>query len=102
MEQAIQKAIEGGYEKSDYDLTRFDKLTVVGLPEACAPILLDPLFWQALGKAEGWGKTQNFTERPKDSLLNVWPEEWQVYWHVFIDHIGAKKDVDSFFKKLLK
>lgn len=44
MKNAIQKAAEGGYKvNSKY----------IEMEEAKSYILLDPLFWQALGKAEG-------------------------------------------------
>lgn len=46
IKQAIQKAIEGGYSPSG----RTWKARQVHR------ILLDPLFWQSLGKALGWGE----------------------------------------------
>ena len=45
MEDIIKKAIEGGYpEHTIYHLTRLDNFVQV----------LDPLFFQAIGKACGW------------------------------------------------
>ncbi len=45
MEQIIKKAIEGGYKK------RLCPTSFV----TSKLVTLDPLFWQALGKACGWG-----------------------------------------------
>jgi len=51
--------------------------------------LLDPTFFQALGKALGWN------EKGYDYL-------WVNTWHSFIDHLIAKKDPDDFFKTLIE
>lgn len=56
MENIIKKAIDGGYFIPDiaaYDT--FVKLELIyGLkPEYCC--VLDPIFWQSLGKECGWG-----------------------------------------------
>lgn len=88
MEIAIIKAHESGYKNWRHS----DSM-----------ILLDPLFWQALSKAEGWkGKYQHTyldffnTETPYE-----YPE-WLEKWHRFIDHLAKGEDVDSFFEELLK
>lgn len=110
MKKAILRAIEGGYTyncgkglftkgdkmecvfsgvNSDWTVwTRKDNQSsiCVGHEEA----LLDPLFWQSLGKAEGWNDV-NFEHTP----------EWERHWHGFIDHLIAGKDTDSFFDNLL-
>lgn len=55
----------------------------------------DPLFWQALGKALGWGELtvsrDDWTQQPK----------WLYEWHRFIDHLAFGKDTDSFFSALI-
>lgn len=63
-------------------------------------VLLDPLFWQALGKALEWPKYSEYggftaDEEPREI------ESWLAHWHLFIDHLASGKDVDSFFKELL-
>ena len=89
IQKAIQKAIETGYNP---DWNTDEKH------------LLDPLFWQALGKALGWGDYAPYgleSESPAgydDARLNSW--RW--HWHRFIDHLASGKDVDEFFKELLK
>ena len=117
MEQAIQKAIEGGY----------DVKKSLGIPknvEANYPIeqvganmwrvcTSDPLFWQALGKAMGWPEVSHFREE----IITTFDKEqnkvvsqatsnsynMSVYhWHRFIDHLAEGRDADSFFANLLK
>lgn len=57
--------------------------------------LLDPLFWQALGRALGWNKDKMFEA---DGLTLI---TWRREWHKFIDHLAEGKDTESFFKELL-
>jgi hypothetical protein len=70
-------------------------------------IFSDPLFWQALGKARGWGEYDSEdTSHDCDALgcssieHNV-ENRWSHHWHRFIDHLIAGKDHDSFFAELL-
>jgi hypothetical protein len=79
MKEAIKKAIEGGYNVKSYcENTSCND----------SHALYDPLFWQALGKAEGWKGTE---EEPR------WAEEW----HSFIDHLAEGKDIELYFTNLL-
>lgn len=117
MKEAIQKAIEGGWIPFGEKITEWEfydgilkvfaldgkkhRLKEYYLQEQ---IILDPFFWQALGKVEGWD-TSNMKQwwqksdiRDKITLLDRWENEM----HSFIDHIAGGGDVDSFFKKLLK
>lgn len=112
MDTAIKRAIEGGYipkyknsianVRGGYD---FDKM------------LLDPAFWQALGKAEGcevqaWccpiheiisEKFVTYEECCDLCGNNVAVKKiYMFYWHRFIDHIAEGKSVDDFFNQLLK
>ena len=96
MEKAIKRAIEGGYEN-----------VTIGHNGA----ILDPFFWQALGKAEGWklGHVIEYyqdrvggIDRKIDSLGREELYEWEYHMHRFIDHIIAEKPIDEFFNQLLK
>lgn len=96
METAIKKAIEGGYQS-----------WVFGGDTVHAPhcnffsiILLDPLFWQCLGKAEGWNPVGETV--PSWDGGRVLHGEWLSYWHSFINHLAEGKEVESFFNELLK
>ena len=110
MEKAIKKAIEGGYDNTD-EFGREFKIE---------KILLDPLFWQALGKAEGWccDNTCDKGHIPLGMLEDgdvEWggcskcvtggvyvPHDWRTYWHSFIDHLASGGEINKFFNELLK
>ncbi len=85
MQNAIKKALEGGYsyypKNSDEQDTR-------------CRLCLDPLFWQCLGKEEKWDEKMQTTERP------VYSGAWKDKWHEFIDHLAEGKDAESFFTQL--
>lgn len=121
MEKAIKKAIEGGWrpraEKATDILNREGKL--VGLEKTSmlgyAQMTNDPLFWQALGKAEGWtaidthrcslngiertGKAKNCSLCFGEGKNGI---HWLDVWHLFIDHLASGKSADEFFEELLK
>lgn len=117
METAIKKAIEGGY-KCGFGLGDSYPESYKMCRDYSA--VLDPAFWQALGKAEGWGRLHctNCGEfarpiRKKDSDPEYWFDccgrkrnlEYGVsyvgQWHRLIDHLAEGKDADSFFADLL-
>lgn len=89
MEEAIKRAIEGGWKPKRVVL---DQITM-----RHEEILLDPLFWQALGKAEGWKQ-----EGVISSAKMAKKPDWVYQWIKFIEHLAEGKDADSFFKELLK
>lgn len=98
MQEAIKRAIEGGYGKvpnPNLALTGDDRVAWY----ASNGVLLDPLFWQALGKAEGW------SDKKVCAVCNGekthWIQEWHYRWSRFIDHIAEGKSPDQFFEELL-
>lgn len=99
MEKAIKKAIEGGYPPPTS--MHFSK------QRTKARILLDPLFWQALGKAEKWEDTpleydETFWHKQNDAHGNISIIDRSINeWHSFIDHLANSGDAESFFKELL-
>lgn len=96
LEQAIKDAQRVGYKL--YDSNGRDEISDVvwytkDWKAGQAQLLLDPAFWQALGKARGW------------ELWEGWDEEcpechWKALWHRLIDHLADGKDVESFFEML--
>jgi hypothetical protein len=107
MKNAIQKAIEGGYTVKNTDIE--DKLLQQAMYHV---ILLDPLFWQCLGKAMGWGNVCGDCETGilnkycksgwhDNDTTKVKEDMWKIYWHNFIDHIADGRDVDTFFNNLI-
>lgn len=79
MDKFYQKVKEGGYD--------FERLgNPKSVKERDNALLLDPLAWQALGKAEGWKGRYN----------------WMHYAHRCFRHLMTGKDIDSFFTNLFE
>lgn len=126
MKNAIEKALEGGYDPFGHAKKwggygkRIDPHYNAGLgwliwgtDEAGVEtydvvhqgeLLNSPLFWQALGKAMGWGriKYRQSTPRCIRMMSKPTPNRWKKEWHRFIDHLVAGGDVEGFFNELLK
>lgn len=112
MENAIKKSIEGGwkwnnretkYEKFYYDRYLFaidggSRTQLLSMGD----IVIDPLFWQAVGKAEGWGITGYCWGCGYDEGATSDTPEWLVNWHHFIDKIASGGTAEEFFEELLK
>lgn len=122
MEKAIKKALQGGYREkgTTFEFLRMfptclefwldNKSTGIYSP---FQILLDPLFWQALGKAEGWQKEPYLCpdcrvigtgkgNHMNECKIKDRKHDWQTYWHSFIDHLANNGSIDEFFNNLLK
>lgn len=112
IEQTIQKAIEGGYDASRFvaqgdTVETWLKMDAVNDKEFW---LLDPIFWQSLGKAMGWPKEtkevqlDGFNLEAMDNGVHPTTKgfeyNWQYHWHRFIDHLAEGKDAESFFESL--
>ncbi len=114
MKNAIKKAIEGGYLEEEitsiseqngkwYFTISIQTRLLSRTPEE---ILLDPKFWQALGKAEGWARYTEYGGRKErkiyedECVKNGWII-WEMQMHYFIDHLIEEKPIDEFFEKLL-
>jgi hypothetical protein len=103
--QAIEKAIEGGYK---IDLAWFVDLPVY----AHAQIIIDPDFWQALGKALGWlnhcpanidhKPTTNPLECPECGCSYNGAQIWKDSAHRFYDLILTGGDTEKFWDDLLQ
>ena len=93
-ELAIQKAVEGGYVPKDMGMgTDEDKQRYLLVHGLRAEDLLDPLFWQALGKNLGWADAEKYDEYQK---------HWAYYQHRLIDAIQQGRSIDEFFGEILK
>lgn len=86
---AIEKAISGGYMSPN--------LLGVGVGYY-NDVFLDPLFWQSLGKAEGWPQDENIPE----ITFGIWERErWLGKWHRFIDSLADGNTPEQYFENLL-
>ena len=54
--------------------------------------LLDPKFWQAVGKTRGWSKYISAVGQP--SMM------WKSMWHRFIDHLADGLTIEEALTKL--
>lgn len=98
IELAIKRAIKAGFKPSYDSLDSF----ILDDPKhwdeslVCRS-LLDPAFWQSLGKALGWKQVY---ERCLNDGSKSQAREWVYQWHRFIDHLVQGKDAESFFHSL--
>ena len=101
IERAITRAIEGGYGiPSDFimvirdDSSRGFHFVERGVVPSVNDILLDPAFWQALGRAEGWW--ESFPESSAD------PDTyWVKQWHGLIDALASGQSPESYLASIL-
>jgi len=64
---------------------------------------LDPLFWQALGRALGWEqamRTVHAVENGRPTVVTSTGHHWRSHWHRFIDHLAEGKEAEAFFASL--
>lgn len=111
-EQALKKAIEGGYKtlrKSwGRDSDPVESHLDFALNDHDAPpfafYLLDPFFWQCLGVSLGWLEKDKETDHliKLSGGVEITPKmtEWARQMHRYIDHLIDGKDPELFFKKL--
>ena len=90
IQETIQKAIDGGWKK-EFVVEPMDT------PQAnFAKAMIDPLFWQALGKAMGWKDS----DECGSCKCPVTQEAWYYHWHRFVDHLAKDRSIESFFEQL--
>lgn len=98
IETAIRDAIRGGW-RPPFILRRVELEVGFGelFYQMYAGVFLNPLFWQALGKARGWVSVK--TVEIEYHFAGDWTE-WEWNMHRFIDHLIAGKTAEDFFKSL--
>jgi hypothetical protein len=113
IQEAINKAVEGGYHihgsdgvetsyegaTHDYSAwTRKDNESSFIVPTE--ETFLDPRFWQALGRALGWSEACDLaiTCRHGPEACRQWHGYyWMYQWHCFIQEIANGKTPEAFF-----
>jgi len=102
--EAITKAIEGGWDDGMARLKIHPEKIVAQV------MLLDPAFWRALGKVEGW-ETEDAKRYLKSgglSLVEVRNQtrefikapQWRWNMHRMIDALAKGKTIEQFFETL--
>jgi hypothetical protein len=110
--ETIQKAIDGGYKCCDRTITARGGV-VYHIMANLHENLLDPLFWQSLGKAMRWDYGKCCKECGSNSIPDgdghcgncyayfsgseSGTEYWLYQWHRFIDHLAEGNTIESYF-----
>lgn len=99
IEQAIEKAIEGGWDHRKMITYHTKTFGTVSDP------LLDPSFWRSLGKAMGWGICKACKTTHENVVCDYGSEfldtsNWKERWHSLIDHLADGKSIEEYFEKL--
>jgi len=125
IETAIEKAIEGGwiyrqgmsfrewhyYDKGRPFVRAYFDTSSNSHDIQWEEIMLDPIFWQSLGKAMGWQEcyyqyhykfNEPYPFNVKSKSMSHQPHYllWQYYWHSLIDHLADGGTIEEYFKKL--
>lgn len=87
-EQAIIDAIEGGW-KTSYGVHMYAAGHYV------SDAVLDPSFWQAIGKMRGWGAKKVMGPHGVAEY-----NTYRHYWHQFIDHLAEGDDYETALSKI--
>jgi hypothetical protein len=64
---------------------------------------LDPLFWQALGRALGWEqalRTVHAVDHGRPTVVTRTEHSWLAQWHRFIDALAEGHTAEAFFARL--
>ncbi len=107
IKQAIQRAIDNGWRYGGCRVMLLKRADTFPAPVIAVHIyngirfgltaeqvVLDPKFWEALGRAEGWGKYTGEKSTLEDR------ETWKDKMHRMIDALIAGKSLEEFFKEL--
>ena len=97
IETTINEAIEGGYNIKPYQFTishgnYYEECCSFDGWKYSSRLLLDPKFWQAVGKTRGWSKYISAVGQP--SMM------WKSMWHRFIDHLADGLTIEEALTKL--
>ena len=97
IQQAIVKAYSEGWRHKAYPkmkpkTIKEDTAQAIWYSQGDG-FLLDPLFWQSLGKAMGWTGKAFYED---GMTLKTWKREW----HRFIDKLADGGTAEQFFEEL--
>ena len=91
IQEAITKAIEGGYITDQLD----DPSRLVQ-----AQYFLETSFWEALARALGWEGDFEYIQLSSHEPSKMRQPMWLYYWHRFNHHLAIGKTPESFFDAL--
>lgn len=117
IKEIIEKGIEGGWKPEatpsndlytlsfhvEYDGVRVDQHNEISSEELVfirtEPILLDPSFWQAVGKVERWKCDRNCPIE-EGSYCDAHKPRWQYNMHRMIDALAEGKSLEEYIATL--
>jgi hypothetical protein len=91
IQEAIEKAIEGGYPKE-----WVEDLSL----HVQAQYFLETTFWEALVRALGVEGDFEYIQLSRDMPRKIRQPMWLYYWHRFNNHLVAGNMPESFFANL--
>ena len=91
IQEAIDKAIEGGYPKQ-----RVEDLAL----HVQAEYFLETTIWEALVRALGVEGDFEYIQLSRDKPRKIRQPMWLYYWHRFNNHLATGKSPASFFDTL--
>lgn len=92
--QFIQKAIEGGYKHSNYNLQKIVDDGMEESPSLIKELVINPEVWRAVGKIEGWDNAEC------DGKILDDKNHYQVKMHQMIDFLADGRSIEYFIKTL--
>lgn len=103
IEQAIQKAISGGFGQDAKKKCGFDDFNIANnAVDYLHSTLLNPSFWQSLCSVIGEGAEEHKKIEGKHwcGVCARREKFWKDTWHRFIDHLAENKSIGDYFKDL--
>jgi len=116
VQEALNKAVEGGYHLNGADgreasyIGANDEYSAWTRTNTEAPFmvpveetLLDPRFWQALGRTLGWGEVCDLAitcVHGAEECQSCRGYYWMYQWHCFIQTMAHGNTLEAFFARL--
>ena len=101
-EQIINDAIEGGW--NPHNLKQWTLEMVMANYYHQPTYLLDPTFWQAVGKTRGWrhpeSRSHHITASDMQTSMQTYNGEWMQTWSDFLQWLADGLTVEEALAKL--
>lgn len=102
IQQAISRAIEGGYDNDfGWGTPRWSEYKHGEIEASIYSYVLDPRWWQSLGKSLGWEDCRGPKETcHKEDIPTKDGYCWYLLMHGLITHLAEGKSIESYFETL--
>lgn len=106
-QQAIRDALDGGWDTVDYSTAQLSPIEITNerrvqlLAEEPYEYLLQPSFWQAVGRTRGWKDwSKGYCSCCRLSEVKHKAPEWLYNMHRFIDHLADGDSIEEALGKI--